>query len=407
MNSETYREIESARKSVRWGALEMAALVLLLVGAVAFFHGIYSGSAERAWNAYLINFVYWTGLASGTLLLSPILVITNGAWGRPVKRLAESAALFLPVSFVMLWPLFIAREKVFWWVLDPEPQKAFWLNTQFFFAREGISIFVLAAVAVSLVYHSVKSDMEYLSGNDRNLSSRSNAQLKLSTAYVILYAFILTVIAIDFMMSLNRQWYSTLFGAYYFAVSFYGGLAALILISAFAVMNMGLSDLIGKKQFHDLGKLLFAFCVVSGDFFYVQFLVIWYGNKPEETRYVLARIKEDPWSALAWAVLFIVFVVPFVILLLRKIKMKPFLMTLVSLWILFGIWLEKFLLVAPSLLKTKVLPLGILELLITLGWLGLFSFCILWFLSRYPAVALSDPLLGKAIEPKEEAAQTI
>lgn len=407
MNSEIYREIESAGKLVNWGALKLVSLVLFLAGAAAFFYGIYSGSAERAWNAYLTNFVYWTGLAFGTLLLSPILVITNGGWGRPVKRLAESVALFLPLSFVLLWPLFIARDKVFWWVLDPEPQKAFWLNTQFFFAREGIAILVLAMVALALVYHSVKSDLEYIRGDYRNLAARSSAQSKFSTAYVILYAFILTAIAIDFMMSLSRHWYSTLFGAYYFAVSFYGGLAVIILISAFAVMKMGLSSLIGKKQFHDLGKLLFAFCVVSGDFFYVQFLVIWYGNKPEETRYVLARIKEDPWSALAWAVLFIVFVVPFLVLLLRKIKMKPFLMTLVSLWILFGIWLEKFLLVAPSLLKANVVPLGIVELLITLGWLGLFSFCVLWFLSKYPVVALSDPLLGKALEPKEEAVQTI
>jgi len=204
------------------------------------------------------------------------------------------------------------------------------------------------------------------------------------------------------MMSLNPEWFSTLFGAYYFVVSFYAGLAFLAILSTFGVKKIGMDNAIEEKQFHDIGKLLFAFCVVSLDFFYVQFLVIWYGNLPDETRYVIWRVIYDPWAALAWTVLIVLFIIPFVVLLFRRIKLEPAHLTMISIWILIGIWLEKFLLVTPSLVKSKSLPLGIFEVLITMGWIGLFTFCVCSFLQKYPVLAVSDPKLAAAFEPEEK-----
>jgi hypothetical protein len=101
-------------------------------------------------------------------------------------------------------------------------------------------------------------------------------------------------------------------------------------------------------------------------------------------------------------VLIVVFIIPFLVLLLRRIKLEPVLLASISVWILIGIWLEKFLLVTPSLLKSKSLPLGIFEVLITLGWLGLFGFCVCSFLQKYPVLAVSDPMLAVALEPEKE-----
>ncbi len=401
MKNEIYPEIELAKKSLNWETLKKLSMVLFFIGAAAFFFQLFGGDAKRAWSAYLTNYVYWTGLAFGTFLLSPVLVLTNATWGRPVKRLSESVAFFLPFSFILLLPLFFGRANAFWWVLHPEEQKAPWLNTSFFFAREGIGLLAMTVTAFLLAHHSVRSDMEYMEGVS-SPPDRQRAQYTLSTVYVILYAFIMTLVAFDMMMSLNPEWFSTLFGAYYFVISFYAGLAFLAVLSTFAVKKMGMGKAIEKKQFHDIGKLLFAFCVVGLDFFYVQFLVIWYGNLPDETRYVIWRVVYDPWAALAWTVLIVLFVVPFVVLLLRKIKMEPVLMTGISIWILIGIWLEKFLLVTPSLVKSQSLPLGISEILITMGWLGLFAFCVCTFLQKYPVLAVSDPKLAAALEPEKE-----
>ncbi|MGO9414854.1 MAG: hypothetical protein ACLP51_06890 [Syntrophobacteraceae bacterium] len=402
MKNEIYPEIELAKKSINWGTLKAFSLVLFFIGAAAFFYQLFEGDAKRAWSAYMTNYVYWTGLAFGTFLLSPVLVVTNATWGRPVKRLSESVTFFLPFSFILLWPLFFGRANTFWWVLHPEAQKAPWLNTPFFFARESIGLLAMTVTAFLIAHHSVRSDLEYMEGVS-SAPDRQRAQYTFSTVYVILYAFIMTLVAFDMMMSLNPEWFSTLFGAYYFVISFYAGLAFLAVLSTFAVRKMGMGKAIDKKQFHDIGKLLFAFCVVGLDFFYVQFLVIWYGNLPDETRYVIWRVIYDPWAALAWTVLIVLFIVPFVVLLLRKIKMKPVLMTGISIWILIGIWLEKFLLVTPSLVKSQSLPLGIFEVLITIGWLGLFAFCVCTFLQKYPVLAVSDPKLAAALEPEQKA----
>ena len=96
LKNEIYPEIELAKKSLNWGTLKALSLVLFLIGAAAFFYQLFAGDATRAWSAYLTNYVYWTGLAFGAFLLSPVLVLTNATWGRPVKRLSESVALFSP-----------------------------------------------------------------------------------------------------------------------------------------------------------------------------------------------------------------------------------------------------------------------------------------------------------------------
>ena len=143
MKSEIYREIDFAKMSFNWGRLKVVSLVFFLIGAAAFAYQLFAGDAQRAWSAYLTNYVYWTGLAFGTFLLSPVLVLTNATWGRPVKRLSESVIFFLPVYVHFALAPFSWQGEAFWWVLHPEEQKAPWLNTPFFFARESIGLLAL------------------------------------------------------------------------------------------------------------------------------------------------------------------------------------------------------------------------------------------------------------------------
>jgi hypothetical protein len=203
-------------------------------------------------------------------------------------------------------------------------------------------------------------------------------------------------------MSLDPHWYSTLFGAYYFMGSFYIALAAIYLLSLLFHKALDRQGTIHPHHLHDLGKLVFAFCIFTGYLFYVQFLVIWYGNIPEETRYVILRVKTTPWEPLAWITLGMIFVIPFILLLSRKIKMKPLPMMILSGIILAGMWGERFILVAPSIWKGGGIPLGLLELLITAGFLGLVGLSMILFLARVPLLPISDPLFHKAMEPHEE-----
>jgi Ni/Fe-hydrogenase subunit HybB-like protein len=260
-------------------------------------------------------------------------------------------------------------------------------------------------LSLVLIYQSVNADRKaaaQTAAGSLPQQVQQKPQAALSIAFGIVYAIVLSLIAIDLIMSLDPHWVSTLFGAYYFMGSFYTALAGLMVLCGISLSAYGLQDFIMPKQFHDLGKLLLGFCVVTGDFFYSQFLVIWYGNLPEEAQYVILRVRNTPWQFLAWTVLIVCFALPFVILLNRKIKMKPRAMVILGIIILIGMWLERLLLIAPSLWKEAQLPLGMIELLISAGFLGIMALCVLLFLRQFPILPLSDPLFIEMLKSADE-----
>jgi Ni/Fe-hydrogenase subunit HybB-like protein len=381
---------------------------LLLIGTISFIVGISGRQSQRVWQAYLINFVFWFGMASGSILFVAVLNMTHARWGRPLKRLAEALGAFLPVSFVLFWALYWGRASLFLWLHEPVHGKEKWLNVPFLFARDGIGIFLLAAVTTVLIYFSVRADSVRFEHNkvpDVDLSwKRQNV---FSPVLAILYALVLSLLAFDLIMSLDPHWTSTLFGGYYFVGSFYIALAALTLFSALMRKNSALEPILRPRHFHDLGKLLFGFCMMTGYLFYAQFLVIWYGNVPEETRYVIQRIRQNPWVPLPWIILGICFALPFFVLLIRKLKMSPGWLTGMSIIVLIGMWLERFFLVAPSIWKGEEMPLGLIECSITGGFFGAVGLTSILFLKAFPLLPVSDPLFQEEMkkvlaEPKKE-----
>jgi Ni/Fe-hydrogenase subunit HybB-like protein len=374
--------------------------ILAIIGTGAFLTGISGPSAGRAWQAYLVNFLFWSGLAFGMVLFSATLTMSKARWGRPMKRLAESAGAFLPVALLLFWVLYFGRERIFIHPHESLGHKQLWLSSGFLFARDGLSLLALTVVSLLLVTFSVQRDLKLVAAAREGRfagagheGQAADPQSLVSPIFGILYAIVLSLIGFDLIMSLNPHWHSTLFGAYYFVGSFYSGLAALAVLSYFSVKRLGLGEVIQGKHFHDLANLMLAFCLVTGDFFYSQFLVIWFADLPHETRFVLTRVREDPWSGLAWTVLFVCFAIPFVVLLSRNLKKKPAFMMVLAVFILVGMWLERFLLVVPSLWQEGSIPLGLMEMLITAGFFGIMAVCVLLFLRKFPILPVSDPLL--------------
>ena len=327
---------------------------MTLAGILTFIYGFNGENGTRIWRIFLVNYVYWTGISFGTLLFSAVLNITNARWGRSLKRLAEAPGAFTPVAFVLFWVLYLGKERIFPWIREPVPEKAAWLNTSFMFIRDGAGIFLLMLFGVAIIYHSVRCDIKYISSKGSPDSSAPkdliaqcaghfDIQKKLSPVYGILYALVLSLISFDLLMSLDPHWYSSLFGAYFFIGSFYTGLAVIMILAILGVRYMGQEKSIIPSRLHSLGKLMLGFCLMTGDFFYTQFFVIWYGNLPEETRFLLLRLQKSPWGHIAWIVLIVAFAVPFAVLLNRRIKMMHIPMLLLSLIILAGMLIEKFL----------------------------------------------------------------
>ena len=251
---------------------------------------------------------------------------------------------------------------------------------------------MLTISALALIFCSVKSDQAFSARNPDASAKYQRLQIPLSIVFAVLFFFVQTLVALDLIMSLDPHWISTLFGAYLAVGGFYTALAALAVLAGLAHRRLGLAPHVGPRHFHDLGKLLFGLLMVTGDFAFSQILVIWYGNIGSETEFLIARIKLAPWVWVAYVVLAIAFALPFLILLGRKIKMMPRPLVVIGVFILAGMWLERFLLTAPSIWSGQGLPLGFAEIFVTAGFLGVMTLSILFFLKRYPLVPVSDPL---------------
>ncbi|MBI2987491.1 MAG: polysulfide reductase NrfD [Deltaproteobacteria bacterium] len=344
----------------RRAMLFLGLVVALVVGAITFAMGI-AREADRAWGVYLVNFLFWMAISQAGAVFLGILYVTGAKWAQPLKRIAARTTAFLPLSLFLFLPLYLGRENIFPWVTNPIAEKAVWLNFPFLFVRDGVSLVILTGASFLVVF------------------SRRGRSPLFSSIFLLLYTLVYSVIGFDLVMSLAPHWYSTLFGAYFFMSSLYLGLAALAIVSALTRKYPKPEGGIGTAQFHDLGKLLFAFCILTGDFLWSQFAVIWYGNIPEETEYIILRTMEMPWAPVAWGVLIGTFVVPFLVLLSRGVKENPRSLLVVASVILIGMWLERYLLVVPSLLHQETLPLGWMELFITLGFFGAFVMTYLMF----------------------------
>jgi len=392
------------RTPVSWVVISVT---LTLIGIAAFLYGTSGSHALRTWQAFTVNYIFWAGLAFGGVLFSAVLNLSKAVWGRPVKRLAESFSAYLPVSFLLFWVFLMGKEHVFPWVLKPVQEKQDFLNAPFMFAREGVCLFALTVLCLVFVYFSVKGDRQWLKAGRPHVSTEYpwlgyfRAQWRLSPVLPAAYAFILSLFAVDLIMSLSPDWISTLFPGYYFTAAFYSAIAAIYLLVLLTKDRLGLDPYLLSRQFHDMGKLIFGFAIFTGYLFYAQLLVIWYGNLPEETRFVILRTKLDPWKPWAWAVLFMIFGIPFLALLSRNIKVKRVPMIFITIMILAGMWMERFLLIVPSLWDRPGIPFGLLEVLVSAGFFGLVWLCITAFLSRVPVMPVSDPLFHKFLKQSE------
>jgi Ni/Fe-hydrogenase subunit HybB-like protein len=376
--------------------------LLIIIGLAAFIYGIVGDHPEKAWQAYLINFLLWSAIAQGAVLFSAVMHMTRARWSGPLSALSESFAAFFPLSFVLFLILFLGRNHIFPWLHEDLHGKEVWLNIPFLFTRDCIGLLVLYAIGFAYLYNALQLRSEgnqargkfgqFISkGWHRNNRSTTQVKKKMTVwagLYILAFTLVLSLIGYDLVMSMDPHWISTLFGGYTFVKAFYVGLGAVIILASIVQLRKGKNSGIESSHFHDIGKLFFAFCLLWADFFYVQLTVIWYGNIPEETHYVIERTVMVPWNTLAWAIFIVCFIIPFVILLNKKVKTKPvFMMTLCSI-IIIGFWLEHLLLLAPAMSHdAHSLSLGLSDGLITVGFIGMMVLAVSFFLKRFPGSA--------------------
>jgi Ni/Fe-hydrogenase subunit HybB-like protein len=358
---------------------QMILAAVAVLGAIAFLVGIMQPEPTRAWGMYLVNLLFWSSLAITGPALAGIMQLTEARWSPSVKRIALTTAGFLPASFVLFIVLFGGRAVLYPWVTHPVPVKAAWLNVPFMSLRIGLGVLLLYLVAMTLARAVFAEDQ---AGGDTGVArARRN---RLSTILLILYVVVLSLWGFDHIMSLDPIWYSGLLGGYYVVTSLYTGFGLVCFLTIRANAR-GIIN-VSPAAIQDVAKLVFAMSVMWMYFFFSQYLVIWYGNIPVETRFFLRRFFQDPWRTLAFVIFIVGWLIPFSYLLKRLTGRppsahRPLVVILFMGWT--AIFLERILLVFPSISKANVFPLGLTEVLITAGFFALFVLSRNWFLARY------------------------
>jgi len=346
---------------------------LTVIGVIAFAVGLTNGAAARVWQAYLVNLLFFLCVAQGGVVVSAAAYLSQGRWaGATQYRLAEAGGMFLPVGFVLFFGLFFGRTVIFPWVQHPVAQKAAWLNTPFLFARDGIALLVMTLLSLGLMRASRSAAACAWAANPANIVMPPPAVRRLAPAVAIAFAAIYTLIAFDLIMSLAPAWHSTLFGAFFFGASFLSGIAAMALGAVLLRSVLGEHNIFRTPRvLHDLGKFLFAFSVFWVYLLFAQYIVIWYGDMPVETFFIVQRVYYPPWEAFSYAVAILMWVIPFIVLMGVRPKRTPAILGTVAFAVLVGAWIELYVLVVPSL-SQWVVPFGWIELFISLGFLGIF-----------------------------------
>jgi len=323
----------------------MAARVAVLGGIAAFLAGAWSAHAREAWTALLVSYLYFLGLAQAGVTWAAVLELARAKWADPVRRLGEACAAFLPLTFIPAVALFVGREWILPWIGEDMGDRAGWMNVPAVVARNAAGLGVLAALSIVYAHRNQRARALGLDPERPDRGTRG-----LSVLIPVLYAVVLSVLAFDFVMGLRPFWRSSLIGPYFFCGALYAAMACIALAAAALGRGKDSPFHLPRQAQLDVGNLVLAFGMLTTYMFFGHLLVIWYANLPEETGFLIARYHQQPWLALTWVVIGGAFLAPFACLVVREVKATPRLLAGVATVILAVMWLERYLLVAPSLI---------------------------------------------------------
>ncbi len=389
VNSETF--VASGTPLPGMKQFGMIAGVLGVVLAVA---GFFMSGVDRFFQAYLVAYTFWMGVIMGAMALLMVQHLSGGVWGIILRRPFEAAVRTLPIMTVLFIPIVFGMHSLYEWA-RPEAAndagiqaKALYLNTPFFLVRQAIYFALWNAIGFLLTKWSAEHDR---TGDPALLDKLS----RLSGAGLLIYGLTMTFAAVDWTMSVNPHWFSTIWGMLYVGgqglSAFAFGICVLVMLAQTAPMNKVLTN----NHFHDLGKLLFAFLMLWAYLSFSQFLIIWSANLPEEIPHYLNR-WENTWKFLSIFIVVGHFMVPYALLLSRDIKRNYGKLRLIATWLLGARVAEYFWHVAPELHKDGF-TLSLLDVALPLALGGIFISLFVSQLGGRSLLPVNDPALDKAL----------
>ncbi len=393
MSAQDYTAPESVSR------LQQRALIAGVVGLAACIFGAIKTPADF-FHSYLVAFMFILGLTLGSLGLLMLQHLTGGQWGIVIRRPLESATRVIPVVLLLFAPIVIGMKHLYGaWLNAPasgegalsEFQKTY-LTSNGFLIRAVIYFAIWMLLVFLFNRWSKEQDVNR---EDRALRRR----LKMVAGPgIILYVFIMTLAAVDWVMSLSPHWASTIYGFLFVVGQLISAMSLMIAVIVLLSRTAPMAGLIHERHLHDLGKLLLAFVMLWAYFGFSQLLIIWSGNLPEEIVFFRSRLYGS-WGVVSVIVLVFHFFVPFFLLLSRDLKRNARLLPKVAMWLIFMRIVDLFWLSRPEFTSNAVPSWLDFAAIIALGgiWLAVFAAN----LKSQPLLPLGDPKVMEAIANNE------
>ncbi len=385
--------------------LPMIGGVMAVVGLGATLASATGENKARAMFAYLWAFEATLALGLGALAWVLINHAVKAGWHVVLRRIAETVAMTLPVFALLFIPIAVVGfHDLYPWSsaehLDEILHRKTWfLSSGAFFFRAIIYFAVWIALAYFLRSTSLKMDDE---ADPEKRKAMMNRLIAISAPGILLYALTQSFQAIDWMMSLQPHWYSTIFGVYFFAVSILAFHAFLALVSMGLQKAGVLKTAITTEHFHDLGKYVYGYGVFWAYIAFSQFILIWYANIPEETEFYMVRV-EGGWQYISYTLPVLHFFVPFFFLLSRHVKRSRLGLAIACVWMLVMHLVDLYWLILPNFgmhgggHHEPHLAVSYLDVTALIGMVGAFLAAFGFFLNKAKVVPVNDPRLADSL----------
>ncbi len=376
--------------------MQQRSLVTGVIAALASIAGAYL-APDSFYSAYLIGFMFWLGLSLGCMAILMLYHLVGGAWGTVIRRILESGMMTLPLMFVLFIPILLNLPKLYFW------------------ARPGVTDPKIAEIAHSylnfngillryIVYFAIWFGMAYFlnrwSTEQDSIAGQSTLRFRaVSSIGLVIYSLTISFAVIDWVMSLQARWISTIYGLLFIAGEALSAFCFVVVIESILGKRKPMSEYLTDTEVHDHGKFMLAFVMVWAYFNFSQWLIIWAGNLPEEIPWYVRRMNGG-WEYVGLFLVVFHFAVPFALLLSRQLKRKARTLVWLASWLMVMRIVDMFWHIEPA--SHPAFHLSWVHFAIVAGIGGLWMAYFFHNLRSRPLLAVNAPQTLRLLEPSHE-----